>query len=98
MKDLVGQVTDGWQVRIGIHTGPLVAGVIGRHQHLFDVWGDTVNTAARITSMAAPDTVFVSADTWQHLSGHCQGSPQGVFHAKGKGDLEVFKVDAIRER
>ncbi len=95
MVAIAGDVSDGWQVRIGIHTGPVVAGVIGRHQHLFDIWGDTVNTAARVTSMAAPDTVFASARAWERMEGRCSGHPQGALPAKGKGTVEVHQIDGL---
>jgi len=95
MTRVAASMTDGWQVRIGFHIGPVVAGVIGRHQHLFDIWGDTVNTAARISSMAAPDTVYASADVWAHLQGRCKGTSKGALPAKGKGALDVFQIEGL---
>ena len=95
MTQAVSELTDGWRVRIGFHTGPVIAGVIGRHQHLFDIWGDTVNTAARITAMAEPDTVYTSASAWARLDGRCAGQTQGALPAKGKGMLEVFHVAQV---
>lgn len=95
MSRVAASVSDGWQVRVGFHIGPVVAGVIGRHQHLFDIWGDTVNTAARITSMAQPGTVFASADVWARLQDSCIGQSQGALPAKGKGALEVFQINGL---
>ncbi len=95
MTSAVAEVTDNWQLRIGIHTGSVVAGVIGRHQHLFDIWGDTVNTVARITAMAKPDTIFASADAWARMQDHCVGTAQGALPAKGKGELEVFQLTGL---
>jgi DNA-binding response OmpR family regulator len=85
-----------WQVRVGIHVGPVVAGVIGRQQYLFDVWGDTVNTAARIESVGVPNAVNVSADAWQQVSSVCRGASIGRVHVKGKsGEMELFRVDGL---
>ena len=49
-----------WQVRVGIHVGPVMAGVVGSRQYLYDLWGDTVNTAARVQSHGEPGTVTLS--------------------------------------
>lgn len=95
MRRVAASVTNGWQVRVGFHIGPVVAGVIGQHQHLFDLWGDTVNTAARITSMASPDTIYASADIWSRLAGRCTGQSKGALPAKGKGALDVFQIDGL---
>ena len=57
MSQIAPELTQGWQVRIGLHVGPVIAGVIGQQQHLYDLWGDTVNTAARGTGVADPSTV-----------------------------------------
>jgi DNA-binding response OmpR family regulator len=87
-----------WQVRVGIHAGPVVAGVIGRQQYLFDVWGDTVNTAARIASVGIPNAVNVSSDAWQQIADQCTGESTGLVQIKGKsGEIELFRVDKLLE-
>jgi class 3 adenylate cyclase len=86
----------GWDVRVGIHAGPVVAGVVGRKQYLYDLWGDTVNTAARVESHGARAGVNVSASSWERISGHCQGHSLGVIAVKGKGEMEIFRVEALR--
>jgi len=81
----------GWAVRVGIHTGPVVAGVIGRRQYMFDLWGDTVNIAARIVDQAEPGTVLLSSAAWRHLKDAAKGTTKGFIELKGKGDLELIE-------
>lgn len=86
----------GWQVRVGIHSGPVVAGIVGKRQYMFDIWGDTVNTAARIVAEAAPGAVVVSGDTWLHLRDHCRGKSLGLVPIKGKGRLELIECEGLK--
>jgi adenylate cyclase len=86
----------GWDVRVGIHAGPVVAGVVGRKQYLYDLWGDTVNTAARVESHGAKGGVNVSASAWARLGDEVRGASLGVIPVKGKGEMEIFRVDAFR--
>jgi class 3 adenylate cyclase len=89
------QAKPGWGVRVGIHHGPVVAGVIGRRQFLFDLWGDTVNTAARITACANANSVFLSAALWQPIRDRCRARSQGLHELKGKGQLELVECEGI---
>ena len=86
-----GQLEAGWEVRVGIHSGAVVAGVVGRKQYVFDIWGDTVNIAARIADQAEPGAVLVSASVWRHLSETFRGSSKGLVELKGKGSLELIQ-------
>ncbi len=85
-----------WDVRVGIHAGPVMAGVVGHRQYLFDVFGDTVNTAARVESHGVPGAVTVSASAWQAVVERCRGESLGMVHVKGKGDMEIVRVDGLR--
>jgi adenylate cyclase len=87
-----------WEIRVGVHVGPVIAGIVGRRKYQYDIWGDTVNTAARMMQAAAPGSIFVTQETWQRLAAHCEGSSQGVTSVKGKGDLELFRVARLRTR
>ncbi len=81
----------GWDLRVGIHAGQVVAGVLGRRQYLFDLWGDTVNTAARMESHGVPGAVTLSGAAWQRVRDCCQGESLGAVKVKGKGDLEMVR-------
>jgi class 3 adenylate cyclase len=80
-------------VRIGIHTGPVVAGIVGTKKFQYDVWGDTVNTAARMQSSGAVDHVNISLATHDFLGGRFKCVARGELEAKGKGKLAMFFVD-----
>ena len=86
-----------WEVRIGIHLGPVMAGVIGCRHYLFDLWGDTVNTAARMESHGIAGAVTLSQTAWQAVAEHCHGEPLGRIDIKGKGPMEMIRVDRLRQ-
>jgi class 3 adenylate cyclase len=86
----------GWRVRIGIDYGPVVAGVIGRTSFQFDVWGDTVNTAARIENVGAPGTINVSGRAWHQLRGRARGRSIGMVDLKGKAPIEIVECQALK--
>jgi class 3 adenylate cyclase/CheY-like chemotaxis protein len=99
MIDRLGRVNDhfGWplQIRIGIHSGPVVAGIIGAHRFIYDVWGDTVNVASRLEAYSLPNRIHVSQDTARHLVGLFGLEPRGSIEVKGKGKLETFFLNRI---
>jgi class 3 adenylate cyclase len=85
------------RLRVGVHSGPLVAGVIGRRRLAWDLWGDTVNTASRMESHGVADTVQISRATLDRLSANGAGfaiESRGTIQIKGKGPLEAFLVRA----
>ncbi len=90
MIEAVRERPPGWDVRVGIHVGPVLAGVVGRQQNLFDIWGDSVNTAARVESNGEIGEVTVSAEAWLQVADRCRGRARTV-DAKGKGPLEVVQ-------
>lgn len=83
-------------VRIGFHSGPVVAGVIGRKKFVFDIWGDTVNTASRMESHGTPGKIQVTRETFERLWDDFVFTPHGVLHVKGKGDMETFFLERRR--
>ncbi len=91
MIEAAGRHDTGWEVRVGIHYGSAVAGIVGRSQFLFDLWGDAVNIAARITDQAAPGSVFLSGTAWLHLHNRWRGKSHGLVELKGKGKVELVE-------
>lgn len=85
-----------WRCRIGVHTGPVVAGVVGKKKFAYDVWGDTVNTASRMESHGRPGAVCISPTTQQLVESFFVCESLGVSTVKGKGDMEMFQVLRLR--
>lgn len=82
-----------FRMRAGIHTGPVVAGVVGDRKFAYDIWGDTVNTAARMESNSEPGRINLSEATWNEVKDEIVCSPRGAIEAKGKGMLEMYFVE-----
>lgn len=80
------------QVRVGICTGPVVAGVIGRQKFAYDIWGDTVNVAARLEAFGEPGTIHVSEQTYEKLKGRFRFEMKPRVSLKGKGETTVYRV------
>ncbi len=82
-----------FEARIGIHTGPLVAGVVGSKKFAFDVWGDTVNVASRIESSSEPGKVNVSASTHDLIQDKFHCISRGKLPIKNRGEIDMYFVD-----
>ncbi|MFT5170858.1 MAG: class 3 adenylate cyclase/HAMP domain-containing protein [Candidatus Marinamargulisbacteria bacterium] len=77
-------------IRIGIHTGPVVAGVIGKKKFVYDLWGDSVNTASRMESHGIPGCIQVSAATYEKLKDKFALDCRGAIDVKGKGEMTTY--------
>jgi class 3 adenylate cyclase len=84
------------QLRIGLHTGPLVAGVIGKKRFSYDLWGDTVNTASRMESTGVAGRLQVTTETRDRLAADFEFEHRGIIDVKGKGPTETWFV--VRRR
>ena len=80
-------------IRIGIHTGPVVAGVIGTKKFTYDLWGDTVNVASRMESHGAPGRIQVSEATYEQIKDHYRFEQRGWVDVKGRGKMMTYWLD-----
>ena len=78
------------QIRIGINSGPVIAGVIGKRRFLYDLWGDSVNTASRMESHGVPGEIQVSEATRNLLDGNFTFTDRGIIDVKGKGPMRTY--------
>lgn len=87
-----------WEIRIGIHTGPLTAGVVGKKKFAYDIWGDTVNVASRMESASEAGRINISAATYEHIKHYFECEPRGKVDTKGKGKMEMYFVNGINAK
>jgi class 3 adenylate cyclase len=82
-----------WEVRIGIHSGPVTAGVVGKDKFTYDIFGDTVNIASRIETAGEAGRINVSAYTYELIRDEFPGEYRGKIKTKGKGDLDMYYLN-----
>jgi class 3 adenylate cyclase len=85
-----------WQVRIGINTGPVIAGVVGRHKFTYDAWGNAVNVAQRLEAAGVPGRVNIFAMTWHHVKRLFETEPRGSIEVKGKGQMPMCFLGRVK--
>jgi class 3 adenylate cyclase len=84
------------EIRIGIHTGPLTAGVVGMKKFAYDIWGDTVNTASRMETASEPGMINVSGTTHELIKKYFECESRGKKEVKGKGPVDMYFVNRIK--
>lgn len=85
-----------WELRLGIHSGPIIAGVIGEKKFAYDIWGDTVNTASRMESSGIAGKINISETTYGLLSPFFECEYRGLVQAKNKGEIAMYYVNRLR--
>ena len=84
---------EGWELRIGIHTGPIVAGVVGKRKYAYDIWGDTVNIASRMESSGEAGRVNISSTTYSFIKDNYDCQHRGKISAKNIGEVDMYFVN-----
>ncbi|MCP4310969.1 MAG: hypothetical protein GY790_06875 [Bacteroidetes bacterium] len=96
MKKLKSTKADIWDLRIGVHTGPVIAGVVGHKKVSYDIWGDTVNTASRMESSGMPGKVNISGITYGMVKDYFLCEYRGKLPVKYKGNIDMYFVTGLR--
>jgi len=84
-----------WGLRVGVHVGPVVAGIVGRQKFSFDIWGDTVNVAARLAAHGASSGVHLSPAARERVRGRVRVSSLGLIPIKGKDKMKVLRLESV---
>lgn len=92
-KEARGEVA--FELRIGIHTGPVVAGIVGSKKFSYDIWGDTVNLTARMEQSGEAGKINISGSTYELVKEKFSCTYRGKIHAKNKGDLDMYFIDCV---
>ena len=90
-KKLVGE--EVFEIRIGIHTGPVVAGIVGIRKFAYDIWGDTVNVASRLESSGEAGKINISGSTYEYVKDQFACTYRGKIEAKNKGQIDMYFVE-----
>ena len=84
-----------WELRIGLNTGPVMAGVVGKKKFTYDIWGDAVNVAARIESNGEAGRIALSESTYHRVKDQFECEHRGLIEAKNKGLLDMYFLNRI---
>jgi len=87
-----------WKIRVGLHTGPVIAGVVGIHKFAFDIWGDSVNFASRMESSGEANHLNISERTYSRVKDFFRCTPRGKIHTKDGRDVDMYFVEGVHEK
>lgn len=93
MSEFCSDTGKALSIRIGIHTGPVIAGIIGTKKFIYDLWGDTVNIASRMESHGVPGSIQVTEETYQRLKNQYIFEDRGLIQVKGKGKMNCYLLE-----
>ena len=96
MKNMKHHKGEMWDLRIGIHTGSVIAGVVGHKKLSYDIWGDTVNTASRMESSCTPGKINISGHTYDFIKDYFICEYRGKMPVKYKGNIDMYYVNGIK--
>jgi class 3 adenylate cyclase len=84
-----------FQLRAGIHTGAVIAGVVGKKKFAYDIWGDTVNTAARMEQIGNTNEITISEETYVQIKDYVGCVTRGLLEVKGKGPMQIYAIQVL---
>jgi class 3 adenylate cyclase len=87
-----------WQLRIGIHTGPVMAGVVGQHKYAYDIFGDSVNIASRMESTGIAGEINISEATYEQVKFFFDCEHRGKLPIKNRGEIEMFFLQGLKAK
>lgn len=87
-----------WELRLGIHTGPIIAGVVGKNKIAYDIWGDTVNVASRMETAGEAGRVNISGDTYELIKEYFDCTHRGRIKVKNRGEIDMYFVDSLKPK
>jgi adenylate cyclase len=85
-----------WEIRLGIHTGEVIAGVIGKKKMAYDIWGDAVNTASRMESSGSANMINISGSTYKHVHRYFDCLYRGKIEVRNMGLIDMYFVTGLK--
>jgi class 3 adenylate cyclase len=98
IRDWMVKNSGRFQIRMGVHSGPVVAGIVGVKKYAFDIWGDTVNTAARMEQNSEAGKINISGTTYELIKNKFDCEYRGMIRAKNKGEIDMYFVNSTLKK